>query len=322
MKVPEKIYLKPSSVEEAISCAKENENSFRYLAGGTDIIVNKFQGNDGSGCLIDISGISELKNVTRDGDYLKIGSLVKLDDLKNYPEVKSEFPALLKAAHAVASPMLRKTATIGGNILCENRCVFYNQSEWWREAVGYCLKCDLPVGKAGGNICIATGGKKNCFSKFVSDMAPVLIALNSFVEIIDIDAEYMTRLEDIYTGDGLMPKNLAKSAIIKSIHIPVTDRYFCVFKKLRPREAVDFTSLTTAVSLNDFGRIKIVLGGVDPRPVVVEGTISSNVEELITQAVKKTRIVDNDVYSRLYRKEMISVFLEKTFEEFEHILKV
>jgi 4-hydroxybenzoyl-CoA reductase subunit beta len=312
MNVAEKTYLMPGSVKEAVSFANKNEKSFRYLAGGTDVIVNKFQGNDEVDHLIDISGIAELKQVVVEGDFLKIGSLVKLDDLKNYPEIKNKFPVLLEAAHAVASPMLRKTATIGGNILCENRCVFYNQSEWWREAVGYCLKCE-------GDVCIATGGKKNCFSKFVSDLAPVLIALNSFLEITDAAGDYTIRLEDIYTGNGLQPKDLAKTAIIRNIQIPVTEKYVCIFRKLRPREAVDFTSLTTVVSLNDHGKIRIVLGGVDPKPIVVEGIIGSNVEELIDQAVKKPRIVANDFYSRLYRKEMISVFLKGAFEELEQL---
>lgn len=308
-------YFKPRSVQEAISCAKMNDGHFRYVAGGTDVIVNKFQGNEEADVLIDISGIDELNQVTRDDEFLKVGSLIKLDDLKKHSEIKNEFPVLLRAAHEIATPVLRKTATLGGNLLCENRCVFYNQSEWWREAVGYCLKCD-------GDMCIATGGKKNCFSKFVSDMAPVLIALNSFLEVADADGEHKIHLEDIYSGNGLKPRKMGQTAIIRSILIPVKERYMCVFRKLRPRQAVDFTSLTTAVSMNDEGKIRIVLGGVDPKPVVLEGTINSNAEELIAQAVKKPRIVDNDFYPRGYRKEMISVFLKSSFEEFDRILKI
>lgn len=312
--ITEKIYLKPTTVEQAIRFASENENDFRYLAGGTDVIVNKFQGNDESNCLIDITGIEELKQVIKNGKFLKIGSLVRLDDLKNHSEIKKIFPVLIEAAHSVASPMIRKTATLGGNLLCENRCIFYNQSEWWREAADFCLKCD-------GDICIATGGTKNCFSKFVSDTATVLIALGAFVEVAEKNDGYITRLEDIYTGDGLDPRKISATGIIKSIHIPMNQHCKCVFKKLRPREAVDFTSLTTAVALNNYGKIKIVLGGVDPKPIVVEGTSSGKKEDLISQAVKKARIIDNDFYSRLYRKEMIQVFLERSFAELETMSK-
>ena len=175
----EKQFIRPGTIEEAVQTAQLHISSFAYLAGGTDVVVNKFQGNDNSECLIDITGIKELNSVFIDGDFLKIGSLVRLDDLKHHDLISDNFLALLEAANAVASPMLRKTATIGGNLLCENRCAFFNQSAWWREAVGLCLKCD-------GDICIATGGKKACFSKFVSDTAPVLISLNTSIEVQDL----------------------------------------------------------------------------------------------------------------------------------------
>lgn len=288
--------------------AAEHVKDFRFLAGGTDVIVNKFQNNDESTCLIDLTGIEELKQIFVEENFLKIGSLVRLDELKKNAAIRESFPALLQAAHSVASPLLRKTATLGGNLLCENRCTFYNQSEWWREAVGYCLKCD-------GDICIATGGKKACFSKFASDTAPVLISTEAQIEIADGDEIKTIPLETIYTGDGVNSIQLPKTAIIRSIVLPLNKNFKTVFKKLRPREAVDFTSLTTAVSLSNNGSIRIVIGGVDPKPVLIEGTTNDNLEELIKKAMKKPRVVDNDFYSRTYRREMMEVFLQQSFKE-------
>ncbi|MCG3165444.1 MAG: 4-hydroxybenzoyl-CoA reductase subunit beta [Bacteroidia bacterium] len=305
--ITQKLYLKPKSLDEALKSASENENNFRFLAGGTDILVNKFQGNDAADCLIDISGIEELRQITKSENYLSIGSLVKLDELQSHSEICKEFPVLIEAAKAVASPMIRKTATLGGNLLCENRCSFYNQSEWWREAVGYCLKCD-------GAICIATGGRKNCFSKFVSDTAVALVSMDATIDIADIKGSYTVKLEDIYSGNGVNPRNLDKLALIISINLPMSQNYKSVFKKLRQRESLEFSSLSTAVTLNSKGKIKIVLGGVDPKPVVEEGTTNENIEDLITKITKKARIVDNDVYSREYRKEMIGSFLRKSFK--------
>jgi 4-hydroxybenzoyl-CoA reductase subunit beta len=302
------VYHKAKSVDDAITVAMQHADDFRYLAGGTDVVINKFQGNMIANCLIDISGIEELSKISSDGKYLRIGSLVKLDDLKKHRVISERFPALPEAAHAVATPMLRRTATIGGNVLCENRCIFYNQSEWWREAVGYCLKCD-------GDVCIATGGKKACFSKFVSDTAPVLICYHALIEVADKNGLSMIRLEDIYTGDGIEPRNLGKTSLIRSILLPLDSVYQCVFKKLRPRESVDYSSLTTAVSKDQHGKIKIALGGVDPKPVVIEGDSLSAGEELIKLALKKSRIIDNDFYTRPYRREMMKVFLKRSFEE-------
>lgn len=154
--IAEKHFLKPSSVSEALEAVEKYSDHFSFIAGGTDLMVNKFQGNNDSLCLIDLSGIKELKQIVLNQEYLKIGSAITLDGLKKNEIVKEKFPVLIETVNAIASPVIRKTATVGGNLLCDNRCIFYNQSEWWREAVGYCLKCD-------GEICIATGGKKKLF---------------------------------------------------------------------------------------------------------------------------------------------------------------
>jgi 4-hydroxybenzoyl-CoA reductase subunit beta len=303
----EKTYLKPTTVQQAIEMAVA-WNDFKYLAGGTDVIVNKFQGNETAGCLIDITGIDILKKIEVTDDKIIIGALVTLEELDRVKILKDKFPALLQAAKSVATPVIRKTATLGGNVLCENRCVYYNQSEWWREAAGRCLKCD-------GDICIASGGPKICFSKSVSDMAPVLIVCDAEVIVEDQTGEYIFPLEYIYTGDGLRPNGFPKSAILKSIVLYLDEEFRCIFKKLRPRESVDFTSLTTAVSLSNKGQVKIAIGGLDPMPVVITGRQENDPATFIQKAMKKSRVVDNDVYSRKYRREMLLLYLQRSFEE-------
>ncbi len=308
--ITEQIYFNAKSVEEAIIEANKNIDSFHYIAGGTDVIVNKFQGNEDAKVLIDISGIRDLKQIIAKENNIEIGSLIKLDDLKKHSILTEYFPTLLEAAHAVASPMIRKTATLGGNLLCENRCTFYNQSEWWRKSAGYCLKCN-------GEICLATGGKNNCLSKFVSDTAIVLISMNAKIEIIDNLQTTILPIESIYTGDGVNPRNLSKTAIIKSILISNQDEFKTVYKKLRQRESIDFGALITAVTKNKEGKLIIVLGGVDPKPIVYEGNIHDNLDEIILQLTKKARTVDNDIYSRKYRKEMIALYLRRSFQELQ-----
>ncbi len=127
----------------------------------------------------------------------------------------------------------------------------------------------------------------------------------------------MLRLEDIYTGNGINPRTLTSDSLITFIRIPLTNEFRSVFKKLRQRESLEFSSLSTALSISKSGKIKIAIGGVDPKPIVVEGNLKDNKNELIKSAIKKARIVDNDVYSRKYRKEMISVYLNRSFEELQ-----
>jgi 4-hydroxybenzoyl-CoA reductase subunit beta len=307
MMTEEKKYLQPGTIQEALSMIDGMGDDFRFLAGGTDVMVNRFHGNETSSCLVDLSRITELKQVKTEDGYLSIGAGVRLDDLHHHEMIKEEFPALIEAAHAVGSPMIRKSATIGGNILCENRCIFYNQSEWWRDAVGFCLKCE-------GNICIATGSKKHCYSEFVSDTAPVLISMGALIEITDNEGQFKLRLEDIYTGEGVHPRNLSRQSIVCSVQLPLHRGFRVVFNKLRQRESMDFTSLTTAVSIDETGNLRIVLGGVDPKPVVVDGNRKSDREELIRLALKGARAIDNEMLSRNYRREMIRVFLYRSFQ--------
>ncbi len=306
--ITEKKYLIPKSISEALEMAKVNMGSFKFIAGGTDVMVNQFQGNEKSPCLIDITKIDKLKGIVKDGEFLRIGSLEILEELKFNTDIVDEFPMLIEAALSVGAPLLRKTATIGGNILCENRCLFYNQSEWWRESVGYCLKCE-------GDICVATQGKKACFSELVSDTAPALIAMDTQIEICDVNGTKQIKLEDIYTGDGVNPRNLSETAILTAILLPLNRSFKTVFYKLRERESLEFTSLTSAVTLDKNGKLKIALSGVDPKAVVVESTDNFDKEDLIKRATKGARAIDNDMYSRKYRREMISVYLNRSFKK-------
>lgn len=305
--ITEETYIKPTSIAEALENAKSSE-SFKYIAGGTDLMVNLYQGNEDSVMLIDLSQISSMKKVEVSGDYLKIGALVRLCDLSKHAGIKSEFPALIEAADSVGSPLIRKAATIGGNILCENRCLYYNQSEWWRESIGKCLKCE-------GDVCIATGGKKSCYSELVSDTCPALIAMGAMIEIQDEQGSRQITLEELYSGDGVRPRNLSKHALVTSILLPLHKEYTVVFKKLRQRKSLEFTSLTTAASKDRDGNLIIALSGVDPGPVVIRAKVGEDKEILISQALRKSRAIDNDMLTRTYRRQMITAFLNTSFSE-------
>ncbi len=304
----EKKYKQPKTVADAINAAYEQDVDFKYIAGGTDLMVNKFQGNDTSAILIDISLISELDSISIEGNYLKIGPLVKLNKLCKNQVIKEHFSALAQSANSVGTPLIRVSATIGGNILCENRCIYYNQTDWWRESIGYCLKCE-------GDICIATGSTKKCYSELVSDTAPVLISMDALVEITDREGSEMKKLEEIYSCDGVNPVLLKKTSLVTGIFIPMNRKFRVIFKKLRERQSLEFTSLTSSVSLDGGGRVRVVLAGVDPGPVVIEGTLQTDTEVFVKEALRKARSIDNEMFSRTYRRKMIKAFITDSIKQ-------
>lgn len=290
-----KRYIKVKSIHEALEALCNNENAM-LVAGGTDVMVNAYQKNVLCSTWVDISSVEEIGTIEQKDGYIGIGAGVSLECFIEHPLIREHFPLLIEAAQSIASPVIRKSATVGGNVLCENRCVFYNQSEWWRNSVGRCLKCE-------GEKCLATGGKKNCFSKISSDLAPALVACEAEVYIVSLQGEIVIPLKDLYSGEGIRPVRLDKKFILKEIKVPLrkTDDHY--FFKLRQRKTLDFGSLTIAFTRVGEKRI-LVVGNADPAPVMFqwENIEEKDKEKFVNDCMKKIRIVENDFYSREYRR--------------------
>ena len=132
----------PTTLEEA-----QLYGEGTYLGGATDLLpLLKNQVRDDRD-LIFLSKIPELKEISPEGGYLKIGTAVTLSELAESTDIQTYFPALAQAAQAAASPQIRNIATIGGNIMQDRRCIYFNQSAHWRSALPMCFK-------TGGEMCI------------------------------------------------------------------------------------------------------------------------------------------------------------------------
>jgi len=302
-------YFIPASVEDALTTAKANGKSFAYIAGGTDLMVHRQQENNDADCLIDLSAIPGFGEITIEEGRLVIGAGATLEALATSEAVRQHYPLLALAAVSIASPVIRKSATVGGNLLVENRCTFFDQSAYWREAIGLCLKC-------GGDYCIATGGKKACYSVFISDLVPALICLGAVVHFAADAGVQVMPLEELYTGVGLKSISLPPGALITRVEVPAGGEVRTWFRKLRPRKSLDFTNLTLALAYHaGAGHLKVAISGADMGPVVFETDDLFDAEGLIKSVAKKCRMVENLFYPRLYRKQMVGVFLRQGLEE-------
>ncbi len=120
---------------------------------------------------------------------------------------------LAEAASTVAGPGHRTVATLGGNLCLDTRCVFYNQSEWWRRANEYCLKL-------GGDTCHVAPQGKRCHAAFSGDLAPALIVLDADVEIAGPHSVRRVPLADLYIDDGAAHLCLDAGEIVVAVRIP------------------------------------------------------------------------------------------------------
>jgi carbon-monoxide dehydrogenase medium subunit len=108
-------YLKPKSLEEALSLLNQHGKKAALIAGGTDVIVMMKQKTMSPGVLISLQGIPGLDQIRYDGT-LRIGAMVTHRALEKSDLIRKEFSALADAVDALGSIQIRNIATIGGNV--------------------------------------------------------------------------------------------------------------------------------------------------------------------------------------------------------------
>jgi 4-hydroxybenzoyl-CoA reductase subunit beta len=159
--------------------------------------------------------------------------------------------------------------TLGGNLCLDTRCIFYNQSEWWRASNDYCLKY-------GGTKCHVAPKSKVCFATFSGDLAPALLVLDAMVEIAGRSGRRSMPLTDLYTRDGRDHLSLAEEEFVCSVSASVTPRLRTGYEKIRVRRSIDFPLAGVAVALARDGDtltdLRVAITGTNPWPVLLEDT--------------------------------------------------
>lgn len=109
-------YFRPDCLGECLAFLREHGGQCRFIAGGTDVVPELRSGAIRDKCLVDISGIAEVKGIEETDDTLAIGSGVTLSEICDSRSVARWAPCLSEAAATFASRQIRNVATIGGNI--------------------------------------------------------------------------------------------------------------------------------------------------------------------------------------------------------------
>jgi 4-hydroxybenzoyl-CoA reductase subunit beta len=316
--MPDFQYLRPTTAADAVAMRAANASS-RYIAGGTDLLPNIRRGLVETGVVIDLGGIAELTHIELGKDALRIGAGTTLAAIAGDATIRAGFTALAEAAEAVAGPTHRTAATLGGNLCLDTRCVYYNQSEYWRESNNYCMKLK-------GDGCRVAKKSKRCYAAFSGDVAPALIALAAEVEMLSPRGSRRIAIADLYRDDGMAWLTLAADELLVGVHIPLSDGWSTSYEKIRVRGAIDFPLAGVAVALKRKGDaiddLRIACTGVSSRPLAVEGlaelagkpldaaalaTITAQTE--IAASAMRTTVVD-----MLYRRGVAPVLARRITE--------
>src|SRR5947207_14297571 len=161
---------------------------------------------------ISLRSLRELKGIRQNQEGLWIGAGESLTTISNHRLIANHFPALAHAAESVSTPQLRNMGTIGGNILVDTRCNYYDQTFFWRQAVGFCMKKD-------GDICLVAPGSAKCLAIASSDTSPVLVSLGAEAILVSPQGERRVKLEDLYRDDVIDYSTKAQDEILKGLLI-------------------------------------------------------------------------------------------------------
>jgi xanthine dehydrogenase YagS FAD-binding subunit len=197
--------------------------------------------------------------------------MTTLTEVESHPVIKDRLALLADAARSVATPQIRNSGTLGGNVCQDARCWYYRQG--------------LACYRAGGNICYADTpegmnrehclfGADRCVAVTPSDTAPALIALDAVMVIRNSSGERLVNAEDFFMRPGIDITRmtvLKPKEVLTAIRIPNmwADAKF-YFEKVADRNAWDFALVNVAAAMivngNVVENVRIACGGVECIP--------------------------------------------------------
>lgn len=274
--------FRPTTVADAVALLDQHKKDAWKIAGGNDSLSWFKDRVKRPKVVVDLTGIAEMKGVKETAEGIEIGALTTLSEIENNPIVKKSYRLLADAAGYVASPQIRNSGTVGGNVSQDARCWYY--------------RAGLPCYRAGGTTCFADTPEgqnrehaifdaNRCVAVSPSDLAPAMIALDAKMVIRSAKGERVVAAEEFFIGpriDITRMTQVQPEDLLVAIRIPkewAGSRFY--FEKVTDRSTWDFPLVNVAAALKtDAGGVvqsaRVAVGGVAcvPRRVgVAEETV-------------------------------------------------
>ena len=247
------------------------------MGGGTDLLTSLEEGFVRATAVVDLRAVADADRIDVLGDgSLRIGGAARIHEIANHPEVRARFRCLAEACDVVGTPALREMGTIGGNLCQRPRC-------WY-------LRRGISCYKSGGNSCPAKEGENQyhaildggpCYIVHPSDPAVALTALEAQVEISGRSAPRFVPIAEFYVlpSERLDHETVLESGeFVSAVIVPgLSAGGNQGYLKLMQRGAWDFALVSCAATRRRNGDVRIVLGGVAPRPWRVPESLEEDV---------------------------------------------
>jgi 4-hydroxybenzoyl-CoA reductase subunit beta len=252
---------------------------------------------------------------------MALGAGLLLSDVENDARVRAAYPGLAHAVSEISTPLLRNMGTIGGNLLLDTRCNYYDQNYEWRQAIDFCMKKD-------GTICWVAPGSPKCLAVQSADTVPVLIAMGARALLVSREGEREIAVEDLYRNDGIDYVTKRPEELLTAVLLPAPNGWRASYRKLRRRGAFDFPVLSVGAAVwrdrETVTAARLVLGGVASAPLrllAAEAVLTGrpldddSIAAAASAASGLSRPMDNTDFSFLWRKEMTSRYVALALQD-------
>ena len=311
-------YHRPRNAAEAIEGLDAFGGDAMLIAGGTDLVPNMKHGLFAPLNLIAVKQLPELRGIAVQDGELRIGAAETLSAIARSPVVRQHAPALAQAAGLVAGPQIRNAGTIGGNLCLDTRCTYYNQTYFWRSALGFCLKKD-------GEVCHVTRVGKKCVAAHSADTPPVLMTLGATVDLLSPRGTRSVPVEQFFIADGIRNQVRQPDEIVLGVRMPVPAAGTrTAFQKVRQRNSIDFPLLNIAVAADFDGDVmrdmRMVVSALGSRPRVVSGldkivpgqALRADVIDAVAErAFQQCHPLENIIVDPDWRRAMVPVYVRR-----------
>ena len=306
----------PESIEEAVETASKliaQGDDFDWVAGGTDVVPNYKWRINPKPHVISLAKIPEANQTSR----YEIGCMTKLSSLTADNEVH---PLIVEAASKIASSLIRKSATVGGNLCLDTRCFWYNQSEDWRRSIDWCHKADCGT---GADCRVIPNQNTLCVATYQGDLAPNFMALGAEVTLIGPDGKRVMPLEEFYQLDGMKKNVLQRGEFMLKVTLPKDAYdYEGSYQKLRLRESWDFpeAGISAAWKKGDYSSLRIASTALESIPKTHDDQVSEFVSawekgatiSKLSDAIRKSvKPVNNTALPPNYRRSVVRILAKR-----------
>lgn len=305
----------PKTVDEVVALLRDLGPDTTVVAGGTDLFPNMKHGLLAPRNLVSLADVPALRGVWLEGEALRVGAMTNLETVAAHEVVRTRAAALAEAALSVGGPHHRRMGTLGGNLCLDTRCRYYNQTHFWREALGYCLKKD-------GSKCHVVEGGRNCVAAASNDTAAALLVLDATIELVGAGGARTVPIRDFYTADGIANTTRAPGEIVVAVRVPVREGRASVYEKLRRRASIDFPMISLGARIDVAeGRVvalDVAVSALAARPrtlrgaqAFAEGKAPADVPRgaIADAAFKECAPLPNIEGDPVWRKKMVRVLV-------------